>query len=207
VPAALDGLVREVVIADGGSKDRTLAIADDAGAEIVNAPRGRGLQLAEGAAAARSDWLLFLHADTVLDVQWADAAREHMRSIGHGRRPDTAAAFRFALDDSGAAPRVLERLVALRSRVLRLPFGDQGLLISRRLYDLAGGFRPLPIMEDVDLVRRLGRQRITMLSPRALTSAERYRSEGYMRRILRNQRCLLLHLAGADPKRIARIYE
>jgi rSAM/selenodomain-associated transferase 2 len=206
VPAAVDGLVREVVLADGGSTDRTCLIADDAGVVIVTGVRGRGPQLIAGAASARSPWLLFLHADTVLEPRWADEAAEHIRDIETGRRDDTAAAFRFALDDRGIAPRTLEGLVAFRSRVLKLPYGDQGLLISRRLYEAVGGYRPLAIMEDIDLVRRLGRKRIVQLDARATTSAERYRREGYVRRIVRNQRCLAMHLAGVSADRIARVY-
>lgn len=206
VPAAVDGIVREVVLADGGSSDKTLLIADDAGAVIVKSERGRGPQLIAGAAHAKSPWLLFLHADTVLDDGWEREASRFMGEVDHCNRAEAAAAFRFALDDRGIAPRVLERLVAMRASLAGLPFGDQGLLISRRLYKGVGGFAALPIMEDVDIVRRLGRARIAMLKSRAVTSAARYRSEGYVRRTLRNQKCLGMYLAGASMERIARVY-
>ena len=128
------------------------------------------------------------------------------RAIIERARAEAAAAFRFALDDTGVAPRVLEHLVAARASLAKLPFGDQGLLISRRLYSGIGGFAPLPIMEDVDLVRRLGPAHIAILKSRAVTSAARYRSEGYLRRTLRNQRCLAMYLAGASSERIASVY-
>jgi hypothetical protein len=101
---------------------------------------------------------------------------------------------------------VLERLVALRCTALRLPYGDQGLLIPRRLYAEIGGYRPLPLMEDVDLVRRLGRRRIVMLRARAITSAERFRREGYVRRSAKNLACLTLYTLRVPTHVISRFY-
>jgi hypothetical protein len=95
--------------------------------------------------------------------------------------------------------------VALRCVLLGLPYGDQGLLISRRLYEEVGGYRPLPLMEDVDLVRRL-RGRLRPLAARALTSAERYRRDGYLGRSVRNAVLLARYFAGADPERLAKAY-
>ena len=207
VPATVDGIVREVIIADGGSRDDTLEIAEASGAEIVPAPAGRGTQLRAGAARARFPWLLFLHADTVLEPGWHAAAAEHIAAIVRSHDTDRAAAFRFQLADRGALPRVLEAAVAFRSGLLRLPYGDQGLLVSRQLYDQVGGYRDIPVMEDVDIVRRLGRRRLAVLPVSALTSARRYRQHGYIRRVLRNQTCLALYYAGVSPARIRRIYE
>ena len=206
VPAAVDGLVREVIIVDGGSNDRTTGIADDAGAILLQAESGRGHQLKAGAAKARSDWLLFLHADTVLEAGWEREIAALMERVGTGARPATAAAFRFALDDVGFKPRLLECLVALRCLLMRLPYGDQGLLIPRRLYEQIGGYRALPLMEDVDLVRRLGRGRMVLMRARAFTSAVRYRRDGYLRRPLRNCACLLLFFCRVPTARIARLY-
>jgi len=200
VPAAVDGLVREVVVADGGSSDETLTIADDAGARLVKTEPGRGAQLAAGCAAAKGDWLLVLHADTVLEDAWAPAAADHVARGG-----DRAGYFRFALDDRGIAPRLWERGVAMRCRAMGLPYGDQGLLVSRELYEAVGGFRPLPLMEDVDLARRLT-GRLVPLAARAVTSAERYRNEGYLGRSLKNAVILARYLAGTDPERLARAY-
>ena len=206
VPAAVDGLIREVIVADGGSQDRTAAIADAAGAHFVSVSGGRGHQLAGGAARARFPWLLFLHADTALAPGWEREASLFMERVDTGAQPPAAAAFRFALDDAGAKPRALERLVALRCAALRIPYGDQGLLIPKRLYDEIGGYRPLPLMEDVDLVRRLGRRRLTMLRARAVTSAERFRRDGYVRRSARNLFCLTLYTLRVPTHVISRIY-
>lgn len=206
IPAAVDGFVREVIVVDGGSTDETSKIADGAGVEYLTGPAGRGQQLATGAKRARQPWLLFLHADTVLMEGWMRDAGLFMRSIDEGKRAPSAAAFRFKLDDQGSAPRILETLVRMRCGLLRLPYGDQGLLIPRALYNELGGYRPLSIMEDVDFIRRLGRRRVAMLETPALTSAERYRRDGYLARTLRNQSCLAAYFAGIPVELIARRY-
>ena len=206
--AALDpgretGLVQEVLISDGGSSDDTQAMAEAAGAEWLAGPPGRGGQLQRGAVAAGGEWLLFLHADTVLDPDWLFAAEEFVANPDHGAR---AAAFRFVLDDARPAARRLERIVAWRCAKFALPYGDQGLLLSRRFYGRLGGFRDLPLMEDVDLVRRIGRRRLSMLTAAARTSARRYRQDGYWRRPARNLLCLGLYFLGLPPKILARLY-
>ena len=198
--AALGGAPAEVVVADGGSADGTEGLARSLGATVIAAPRGRGAQLAAGIAAARGPWLLLLHADTRLAPGWAAAVRAAMAE------PGRAFHFRFALDDAAPAARRLERAVAWRCRALALPYGDQGLLIHRDLLVAVGGMRPLPLMEDVDLVRRLGRERLGALDVAALTSADRWRREGWHRRSARNLLCLSLWFLGVPPRRIARIY-
>jgi rSAM/selenodomain-associated transferase 2 len=189
-----------LLVADGGSTDGTPDLARQAGARVVAAPRGRGAQLAAGAAAATTGWLLFLHADTRPGPGWVAAVRNAMATPGLARY------FAFALDDASPAARRLERRVAWRCRVLALPYGDQGLLISRALYASVGGFRPLPLMEDVDLVRRLGRRRLAPLPVPAVTSAERWRREGWRRRSARNVLCLSLWFLGVPPRLIRKVY-
>jgi rSAM/selenodomain-associated transferase 2 len=196
-------MVGEVIVADGGSSDETATLAKSAGAMVVAAPRGRGGQLAAGAAAASGDWLLFLHADCRLEPGWEAIVDAFVTA------PDAknhAGYFDLALDDLAPAAKRLERFVAWRCRLLALPYGDQGLLISHSLYDSVGGFAPLPLMEDVDLVRRLGRRRLARIGARCITSARRYRNDGYLRRPLRNLMCLSLYFAGMPPARIVRLY-
>jgi rSAM/selenodomain-associated transferase 2 len=195
------GEVDEVIVAEGGSGDGTAAIAEAAGARVVLAPRGRGKQLSAGAAAARGDWLLFLHADTRLSTGWKAEAEVHVRGA-----PGKAACFRFRLDDAASQARAIERGVALRVRLLALPYGDQGLLISRRLYEEVGGYGPLPLMEDVDLVRRIGRLRLDVLAADAITSPARWRRDGWARRSGRNLLCLTLYRSGLSAERVARLY-
>jgi rSAM/selenodomain-associated transferase 2 len=206
VPAAADGLIREAIVVDGGSSDLTVAIAEAAGAGVVRAGGGRGGQLAAGAARARFPWLLFLHADTALEPGWEREASQFMRMVDAGTLAEAAAAFRFALDDLGWKPRLWESGVALRCAALKLPYGDQGLLIPRRIYQDIGGYRSLPLMEDVEFVRRLGRRRVVMLGARATTSAERYRRDGYVRRSSRNLLCLTLYTLGVPMRVICRVY-
>lgn len=203
--AALEGaeLIGEIIVADGGSRDDSVAVAQAAGARVVGAPRGRGTQLAAGAAAASGNWLLFLHADCRLAPGWMAAVETFVTAPGAAGR---AGYFALALDDSSRAARRLERIVAWRCRTLSLPYGDQGLLIARALYDAVGGFAALPLMEDVDLARRLGRRRLLPLGVAAFASARRYRREGYIRRPLRNLMCLLLYFIGVPARHIARLY-
>jgi hypothetical protein len=134
---------------------------------------------------------------------WAEAV------TGFVEAPQAASCagyFDFELDDAAPAARRLERIVAWRCRVVALPYGDQGLLISRALFDTVGGYAPLPLMEDVDLVRRLGRRRLAPIGVRCIASARRYRQDGYWRRPLRNLFCLSLYFAGMPPERISRLY-
>jgi rSAM/selenodomain-associated transferase 2 len=198
--AALAGAPAEILVVDGGSADATREAAARLGARVVEAPRGRGTQLAAGAAAARGPWLLLLHADTRLAPGWSEAVRRSME------QPGRAWFFRFALDDAAPAARRLERAVAWRCRLLALPYGDQGLLIHRDLLDAVGGIRPLPLMEDVDLVRRIGRARLGAIGVDAVTSAARWRRDGYLARSARNLACLMLWFLGLPPARIARLY-
>lgn len=194
------GLIRELVISDGGSSDATEALAEAAGAVWVCGPAGRGGQLARGAAAAKANWLLFLHADTHLSPGWAGAVAAH---LAHGG--DDAAAFHLAFRAAGAAPRIVAGWANLRSRLFGLPYGDQGLLVARALYDAVGGYADQPLMEDVALARRL-RGRIRLLPARALTGAERYLREGWVRRGARNLCTLARYFCGADPQVLARGY-
>lgn len=197
------GPADEVVVSDGGSDDGTRDLAAAHGATVVGGERGRGAQLARGADAARGDWLLFLHGDTRLESGWRAAVDAF---IDGPQSRERAGYFRFALDDRRPAARRLERIVAWRCRRLGLPYGDQGLLIGRAFYERLGGYRPLPLMEDVDLVRRIGRGRLVELPARAVTSAVRYRRDGYLRRSLRNTACLAAWGLGVPPRTIARFY-
>lgn len=207
VGPAVEGVVREVIVADGGSEDLTLDIVDQAGAKVVTCDTpGRGGQLCAGAAHAAAPWLLFLHADTVLAEGWDQEAQTFIRQVDTGQRSQAAGVFRFRLDDDGFAPRALEAMVDGRARWFKFPYGDQGLLISRQLYDEIGGFQPLQLMEDVDLVRRIGRRRIHTFRSHATTSAERFREHGYLRRIARNQMCLALYYLNVSPDRLVRFY-
>lgn len=190
-------------ISDGGSEDETVAIARRAGASVVTAPAGRGGQLATGAAAGDAPWLLFFHADTRLDVGAGDVISRFVSSTDHA---DRAGYFRLRFDTAEPAARHVERLTAWRCRVLALPYGDQGLLISRARYERLGGFKTLPLMEDVEFVRRIGRNNLVPLDADAVTSATRYQRDGWLLRPLRNLTCLSLYFAGVPPQTLRRLY-
>ncbi|MFO0186863.1 MAG: TIGR04283 family arsenosugar biosynthesis glycosyltransferase [Alphaproteobacteria bacterium] len=201
--ALLRGPVTEIIIADGGSSDGTAALAQAAGARGISAPRGRGPQLRAAAEAATQPWLLALHADTRPGAGWQGAAAGFIAQPENNAK---AAHFRFALDDAVPEARRLEAMVAWRCRWLGLPYGDQGLLIARDFYQALGGYDPIPLMEDVALIRRIGRRNLVALPAAFITSAEKWRRDGWYARSARNLFCLSLWFAGVSPERIAQVY-
>lgn len=191
----------ELIVVDGGSADWTVATAGELGARVISTAAGRGIQLRAGAAAASGDWLLFVHADTILEPGWRAAVSKHIEA-----QPDKAAYFRLRLRAGNRRARLIERAVDWRCRLFAQPYGDQGLLVSRTLYDELGGFAPIPLMEDVDLVRRIGARRLVGLDVAASTSAARWQQDGWAARSLRNLACLLLYRAGVSPERLVQLY-
>lgn len=200
LPGVAAGIIREVIVVDGGSRDQTCEIAVAAGAQIVKSAPGRGGQLRAGAEIARADWLLFLHADTQLGPDWVGAAAHHMQN-----EEGFAAVFKLRFAADGIAARLVAGWANLRTRVFQLPYGDQGLLIPRVLYHKVHGFPDQPLMEDVAIMRRL-KGRFRRLDVTATTSADRYLREGWFRRGTRNLLTLLRYLAGAEPEHLAGRY-
>lgn len=198
-----EGLSGSVVVAVGDEIDPTVGAAHSLGARVVVAPPGRGPQSMMGAASAVAAWLLFLHADTVLAPGAGAAVRAFIADPANAER---AAYFRLAFDDDRAGARRVATLANWRARAFGLPYGDQGLLIAAPFYRRLGGFHPLPLMEDVDLVRRIGKARLVCLDADAITSAARYRRGGYRLRPLRNLLCLGLYFLGVPPRAIKKIY-
>jgi len=196
----------DLIVVDSGSSDNTVGIAHAHGAKVLPSERGRGTQLARGGKAAQHDWMLFLHADTVLEDGWVEEAQDFMESGS----AESAAVFRFALDDTSPQARRIERMVAWRCGTFALPYGDQGLIAPRALYESVGGYLSLPLMEDVDLIRRLkkkiGADKLSLLDAAAITSAARYQRNGWWLRPSRNLFCLFLYYIGVSPRWIAKVY-
>lgn len=192
----LEQLPRDVIVVNGGPE--TYSFKDR---NIINCNPGRGLQLKTGAQFAKGEWLFFLHADSELSTGWWNVLEQHMKSDA-----DKALAFRLRFDDDGFFARLLEHWVRFRCWLFALPYGDQGLFISRDLYDAVGGYSDMPLMEDVDIIKRIGRARLKMSAHVMTTSAEKYNKYGYLIRMVRNGFCLLLYKLGVDPATIKKIY-
>jgi rSAM/selenodomain-associated transferase 2 len=192
------GLIRELIVSDGGSQDKTCALAREVGAQLVEGAPSRGAQLQRGCLLAKGDWLMILHADTELESGWTGPVRAHLEQ-------GTGAYFKLRFRARGVMPMMVACWANLRSRAFGLPYGDQGLLLSRDLYDWAGGYSDQPLMEDVAIARALS-GRLRMLPARALTSAAKYEKQGWVRRGAGNLWTLTRYLGGTDPSELTESY-
>ena len=193
----------ETIVVDGGSRDRTIALARPLADHVIRAARGRAVQMNAGAAAARrGNVLLFLHADTRLP---ADADRLVLDGlVRSGRRWG-----RFDVRISGRHPllRVVARLMNIRSRLTGIATGDQAMFVTRDVFDAVGGFPDIPLMEDVALSHILKRSgKPLCLRPRAVTSGRRWEKNGMLRTIVLMWRLRFAYSLGAEPARLARRY-
>jgi rSAM/selenodomain-associated transferase 2 len=192
----------EILVADGGSRDGTPALAAARPCRVVASPRGRAVQMNAGAASATGAILLFLHADTRLPLTAFDDVDRALAD------PDTVGGrFDVRLDRAGAVYRLIETLMNARSRATRIATGDQAIFVRRRVFEDLGGYAPIPLMEDVEFSRRLKRRgRVACLRTRVVTSARRWEQAGPWRTILRMWWLRALYAAGVSPHRLARAY-
>ena len=199
----LTDLVSEVIVADGGSEDDTVEIARSYGANVLEVTRGRGTQLLAGAGAADAEWIFFVHADCRLTDEAARALRRFLERAS----PQDFAHFSFALEGRGLFRRVIEAGQKVRERLGGLVYGDQGLVVSRSLYERVGGHPDWVLMEDVGVIDRLRsaghRVRLDASLP---TSSRRYAREGGVRAWLRNVTLMVRFRMGASPDRLAHSY-
>ncbi len=201
IHSARKGLPLEVIVVDGGSRDETVQIASKAGATVVQSPRGRAVQMNAGARISRGNHLLFLHADTRLP----DGYSKHIRRILNDSA--VAGAFRFGIAQPFSGRRLVEWMTNLRARYLQMPYGDQAIFICRQRFIEMGGYKPLPIMEDYEFIRRLRRRgRIVIADAEALTSGRRWLALGALRTTLINQLVITGYHCGIAPEKLARFY-
>jgi rSAM/selenodomain-associated transferase 2 len=194
----------EIIVVDGRSSDQTMMIAGQYGIPTLKSIANRATQLNLGASIAQGDLLLFLHADSWLTQPvyqcFLDAMQNHEVIAG---------AFRYQLDNSQYdwRERFIEFGVNLRVRFFRLPYGDQGYFVRRHIFKKSGGFKPMPLLEDVEWFQRISRQgKMVLLSAPLTTSARRFHERGWVKSILINWSVILLYTLGVSPERLALIY-
>lgn len=206
LPRTLDSLCDaeniETIVVDGGSRDATLGIAEGQDCQVLRSPPGRAEQLNAGARSAAGSILLFLHADTQLSTGFDLAVRSTLSE------PRTVAgAFHLRIDAPGWPMRAIERAVDIRSRLLQMPYGDQGIFVRKQLFHQLGGFPLLPIMDDYEFVRRLRRKGKIRIAPLpATTSGRRWQQLGPWRTTWINQKIILGYRLGLPPERLAAWY-
>ena len=191
----------EVVIADGGSRDDTVALARPLCDRVVCTARGRALQMNAGAAAAAGDVLIFLHADTRLPDGACTLIDEALRTRRQWGR------FDVRIDGRHPLLRIVGLMMNLRSRLTGIATGDQAIFCTRALFDRLGGFAPIALMEDVDFSRRASRLGApACLAAHVVTSGRRWERHGVLRTVLLMWRLRLRYFLGADPADLARDY-
>ena len=194
----LAGKGLEIIVADGGSGDKTAAIARSFTPLVVISPPGRGIQMARGARLATGDVLLFLHADTLLPGAFKAIIERAL-----SRQGAVFGAFRLDIRPISPALRLIRLGANLRTRLFSLPYGDQAVFVRRSVYEKLGGFAEIPIMEDVELALRLKKAgRFVMAEGSAVTSARRFEKEGALMAWLRNQNLLWRYLLGTPPENL-----
>jgi len=194
----------EIIVVDGSSGAETLQAIKDAGVKKLISSIGRGRQQNAGAAGAAGDILIFLHADTILPDGALERVTDAMKDAAC-----VGGAFDLVIDSERFAYLVIEKMASWRSRLTRIPYGDQAIFIRADYFRKMGGFKEIPLMEDVDLMRRIKKDkaRIVILKDRVLTSARRWENEGVVFCTLRNWLLVLLYLAGIKPETLARFYK
>lgn len=203
VRALAGGSEAEIIVVDGCEAGDTLAVIRDAAVRKLISKKGRGRQMNRGAASATGGALLFLHADTVLP---SAALARIGEALGHGGC--VGGAFDLRIDSPRRLFRIIERVGSLRSRLTRIPYGDQALFVRADYFRALGGFRESPLMEDVEFMSRIKRDggRIVIFPEPATTSARRWEKAGPVFGTLRNWLLMLLYLCGFPPERLARFY-
>ena len=195
----------ELIIVDGGSIDLTISIAQIQGVDVIKSPKkNRGYQLKTGASNARGDWLLFLHADSRLSIGWA---RSLSQIIQNKKSKNFAWYFDFKIKKDNLEYRFLEIAVALRSRFLQHPYGDQGLLIHKDLYYKTGGYSSLKIMEDIDLITRITKKtKLKRIRESIYTDDRKWTNSNIIKRAIKNYKLRKKWRQGYDIDNLSKEY-
>ena len=194
---------KEIILVDGGSIDNTVSIAKSLGARVITSSPPRARQMNRGAEHATGDVLIFLHADTRLPEKFEDVI---FNSFKHPKM--VAGAFELRMDSPAPGLRLIERLANLRSRYLKMPYGDQAIFLSSKLFQDLGGFLDIPIMEDFELIRRLQKKGTIIILPLPVfTSARRWQNFGILKTTLINQLVIAAYVLGIAPEKIVRWYD
>jgi len=193
----------EVIVVDGDAAGSTIRQIAHPDVVTLCAPRGRGAQMNAGARQARGECLIFLHADTALPVNALERIQEVLANPVY-----VAGAFTLRFDSPRPAFRLIELTASWRYRFTRLPYGDQAMFMSHAYFRQIGGFAEIPLMEDLDLMRRIKRRgdRICILPDAVTTSARRWEQEGVLYCVLRTWILAVLFCAGVSPQTLARYY-
>ncbi len=199
-----DDLPVEVIVVDGSPDGETIKTISREGVTLLTAPAGRARQMNAGAAAAKGDFLLFLHADTRLPRR---AFRRIAETLSAGRY--VAGAFDLRYGSARPSMRLIAGMACIRSRLTRIPYGDQAQFFRRDCFEILGGFSDIPLMEDVEIMRRIKDrgERIFILPEPVISSARRQEKEGVVRCTLRNWAIMTLYLLGMSPERLVRFYK
>lgn len=201
IQSARNGNPLEIIVVDGGSRDGTVQLAAEVGAMVIQAPRGRAVQMNAGAEISRGHHLLFLHADTRLPDRYALFVSEILNGSGAG------GAFRFGVAQPFSGRRLVEWMTNFRACFLQMPYGDQAIFVRRNDFMDMGGYKPLPIMEDYEFIRRLMRRgRIVIADATAMTSGRRWLALGALQTTLINQLIISAYHCGVAPDRLAMFY-
>jgi len=194
----------EIIVVDGDAEGRTIKTLKHTGAQTITSRKGRGRQMNAGAARAQGDILIFLHTDTKLP---GDAFTDISDTI-HQRNHD-AGAFNLGIESDRFAYRLIEKMVSIRSGITKIPYGDQAIFVKKDVFTQLGGFQEIPLMEDVEFMRRLKKSgfSICVLPKKVKTSPRRWEDEGIFYCTMRNWLLISLYLAGVRPEKLVRFYD
>jgi len=193
----------EIIVVDGCMSQNTSKVIQDKRVKKISSPKGRGIQMNIGSKAASGDILLFLHADTLLEHKAPELIVKTIRD-----QNAAAGAFDLGIHSQKAVFRLIEKMVYIRSRLTAIPYGDQGIFIRRNFFETIGGFADMPIMEDVDLMRRVKKAggKIAMIDQKVSTSPRRWEKEGIIFCTLRNWILIVLFLLGVPAEKLSKFY-